>query len=327
MRRVYTWVAFVLAVWLPLQAVAVPLLAGCCPKAGAAAAAADAPCHEHAAMGGAVVDDPSAPDPAATANNHDGGPVDNPSHVCCPHYAGAPVHRFDVAAEPTRFAPPVLILTARSHVPEQPQRPPEPRRPVRRLIGVAPARDLVGHVRPLLGPMSSHTGWFMFRLIAFAAAGAALATYAPFGAAHDAAQGKSASVHVETAFGRSGDPRRITRTIDVDMSDTMRFTPSRLAVRRGDTVRFRVRNAGKVMHEFVLGTQDDLKSHAELMRKHPGMEHDEPFMTHVAPGRTGEVIWQFTRAGEFHFGCLVAGHFEAGMQGRIVVNDIKENTR
>jgi uncharacterized cupredoxin-like copper-binding protein len=167
----------------------------------------------------------------------------------------------------------------------------------------------------------------MVRFIAFAAACAALAAHAPYGAAHDAAHGKSASAQVETAFGRTGDPRRVTRTIAVDMADTMRFTPSQLAVRRGDTVRFRVRNTGKVMHEFVLGTQDDLKSHAELMRKHPGMEHDEPFMTHVAPGSTGEVIWQFTRAGDFYFGCLVAGHFEAGMQGRIVVNDIKENTR
>jgi hypothetical protein len=116
--------AFVLAVWLPLQAVAVPLLAGCCPKDGAAAAAADATCHEHAATNGAAIHDPSAPDPAAAAKAHDSGPVDNPSHICCPHYVGAPVHRFDVAADATRFSPPVLVFTARSHVPEQPQRPP-----------------------------------------------------------------------------------------------------------------------------------------------------------------------------------------------------------
>jgi uncharacterized cupredoxin-like copper-binding protein len=31
------------------------------------------------------------------------------------------------------------------------------------------------------------------------------------------------------------------------------------------------------------------------------------------------VIWQFTPPGEFHFGCLVPGHFEAGTKGCITV--------
>ncbi len=66
----------------------------------------------------------------------------------------------------------------------------------------------------------------------------------------------------------------------------MRFTPAELEVTQGDTVRFVVRNSGKTMHEIVLGTMKELKDHAELMRKHPGMEHDEPYMAHVAPGKT-----------------------------------------
>jgi uncharacterized cupredoxin-like copper-binding protein len=130
---------------------------------------------------------------------------------------------------------------------------------------------------------------------------------------------------VETAFGRTGDPRRVTRTITIDMADTMRFSPATLVVKRGETVRLRVRNGGRAMHELVLGTLADLQSHAELMRRHPGMEHDEPYMAHVAPGATGEIVWQFTRAGEFHYGCLVPGHFEAGMRGRILVVDQKES--
>ena len=123
----------------------------------------------------------------------------------------------------------------------------------------------------------------------------------------------------ETAFGREGDPRKATRTIRVGMNDTMRFTPSTLEVRRGETVRFDVKNSGRLMHEMVLGTMKELQAHAELMKKHPGMEHDEPYMAHVAPGRTERIVWQFTRPGEFYYGCLVAGHFEAGMIGRIVV--------
>ena len=123
----------------------------------------------------------------------------------------------------------------------------------------------------------------------------------------------------ETAFGREGDPKKVTRTVNVGMSDNMRFTPARLTVKQGETVRFRVKNSGQVMHEMVLGTMDDLKAHAQMMKKHPGMEHDEPYIAHVAPGKTETMVWQFTKAGEFHYGCLVPGHFEAGMVGRVRV--------
>ena len=124
----------------------------------------------------------------------------------------------------------------------------------------------------------------------------------------------------EKAFGREGDPRKAKRTIKVDMSDRMRFSPSALEVKRGDTIRFEVKNSGKIMHEMVLGTMQELKEHAELMRKHPGMEHDEPYMAHVAPGKIERIVWQFTKAGEFYYGCLIPGHFEAGMTGKIVVH-------
>lgn len=121
------------------------------------------------------------------------------------------------------------------------------------------------------------------------------------------------------AFGRTGHPEKVTRTIRIEGFDTMRYTPAEITVRQDDTIRFVVRNAGQVMHETVLGTLKELQEHAEWMRKHPGMEHDEPYMVHVAPGQSGEMIWQFTEAGEFHFGCLIAGHFESGMRGRIKV--------
>lgn len=123
----------------------------------------------------------------------------------------------------------------------------------------------------------------------------------------------------ETPFGREGDPKKAVRTVRVDMSDKMRFTPDSLAIKQGDTVKFVVRNSGKVMHEMVIGTMKELKEHAEMMRKHPTMEHDEPYMAHVAPGKTETITWQFTKAGEFHFGCLIPGHFEAGMVGKITV--------
>jgi uncharacterized cupredoxin-like copper-binding protein len=122
-----------------------------------------------------------------------------------------------------------------------------------------------------------------------------------------------------TPFGIAADPKRAKRTIRIDMSDAMRFTPAEIAVKRGETVRFVAANKGQVLHEMVLGTMDDLKKHADLMRKHPGMEHDEPHMAHVAPGKTGEIGWRFTHAGTFHFACLIPGHFEAGMVGKVTV--------
>ena len=122
-----------------------------------------------------------------------------------------------------------------------------------------------------------------------------------------------------TPFGRQGDPAKATRTIRIDMADTMRFKPADITVRRGETVKLVAVNKGHVLHELVLGTQDELKQHAEMMRKFPGMEHDEAHMTHVKPGHTGEIVWQFTVPGSFRFACLVPGHFEAGMVGRVTV--------
>ena len=120
-------------------------------------------------------------------------------------------------------------------------------------------------------------------------------------------------------WGIAGDAARVQRTIEIRMGDDMRFRPGRIEVRQGETVRLRVRNGGRVMHELVIGTRQELEEHAALMKKFPNMEHDEPWMAHVGPGRSGEIVWTFNRAGEFDFACLIAGHYEAGMTGRIIV--------
>jgi uncharacterized cupredoxin-like copper-binding protein len=131
-------------------------------------------------------------------------------------------------------------------------------------------------------------------------------------------QGTSISTE-EHPFGKEGDARKATRTIAIEMDDRMRFTPSEITVKEGETIRFVIRNKGKMLHEIVLGTMADLKEHAEMMKKHPEMEHDEPYMSHVNPGKKGNMVWQFTRPGEFYYACLIPGHFEAGMMGTIKV--------
>ena len=120
-------------------------------------------------------------------------------------------------------------------------------------------------------------------------------------------------------WGIAGEAKAVKRTIQIGMSDAMKFTPDRIEVRQGETVKFVVRNTGAVMHEFVLGTKKELDEHAALMVKFPTMEHDEPYMAHVGPGKTGEIVWTFNRAGDFDFACLIAGHYQAGMVGKVKV--------
>lgn len=120
-------------------------------------------------------------------------------------------------------------------------------------------------------------------------------------------------------WGIAGDPKRVKRTIEIRMTDDMRFAPKDLQVKLGETVRLVAVNAGKVLHEVVIGTPQELRAHAEMMKKHPGMEHEEPWMVHVDPGQKGALVWAFNRAGTFEFACLIPGHFEAGMIGRITV--------
>ena len=140
------------------------------------------------------------------------------------------------------------------------------------------------------------------------------------------AAGTHAGGH-DDAIGVPGDAAKVTRTIAVDMSDNMRFTPARISVRRGETIRFRVTNSGRLKHELVLGTKQELEEHYKAMLKFPEMEHEEANMITLAPAKTGEIVWKFTRSGQVDFACLQPGHYDAGMKGQIVVTSTKEQRR
>jgi uncharacterized cupredoxin-like copper-binding protein len=160
------------------------------------------------------------------------------------------------------------------------------------------------------------------KMLTTLAAAAFLGSGSPVFAHGPETQGKKPAGKIsidEHAFGREGDPAKVSMTVQVDMADTMRFTPDSLVVKAGETVKFVVKNSGKQTHEMVIGTETELKAHAEFMRKHPTMEHDAPYMAHVGSGKKEEIVWQFTKPGEYHYGCLIPGHFEAGMKGKIVV--------
>ena len=133
------------------------------------------------------------------------------------------------------------------------------------------------------------------------------------------AAGTHAGGHGDDAIGVPGTAANVTRTIAVAMTDNMRFTPASITVRQGETIRFKVKNSGKVKHEFVLGTEKELKEHYEVMKKNPEMEHADLNMIALAPGKNGEVIWRFTKPGKVDFACLQPGHYDTGMKGWVTV--------
>lgn len=165
-----------------------------------------------------------------------------------------------------------------------------------------------------------------FTAATFSVALLSFSTAALAGAGHEhdkeAPHGASMKMSEEhaSAVGKPGDAAKVTRTVNVNMTDNMRFTPEKIAVKKGETVKFVVKNSGRIKHEMVLGSVKELKEHAAMMKKMPGMEHAEENMVVVDPGKTGEIVWQFTQAGKFDFACLQPGHFEAGMKGKIAVN-------
>ena len=138
--------------------------------------------------------------------------------------------------------------------------------------------------------------------------------------AHGDKHAPAASYRAEQKdWGVMGERGAVERIITIDITDNMRFTPERISVREGETVRFAVTNKGKILHEMVIGSAQELREHAALMAKFPDMLHDEPYMLHVDPGKSGEIVWNFNRPGSFEFACLIPGHYEAGMRGTITV--------
>ena len=137
------------------------------------------------------------------------------------------------------------------------------------------------------------------------------------------AAGNHAGGQDNEAVGKPGVAAKVTRTVSVDMTDNMRFSAAKIDARQGETIRFVVKNSGKVKHEMVLGTAKELKEHYEVMKKNPEMEHADANMVSVAPGKSGEIIWQFTKAGRIDFACLQPGHYDAGMKGLVNVVSTK----
>lgn len=128
--------------------------------------------------------------------------------------------------------------------------------------------------------------------------------------------------HGEEAAATGGPTAQIvSRVVEVRMSDRMRFQPDRLRAAAGETLRIVVRNDGQLPHELVIGSEGELRDHAQAMRASAGHSHAHGpgAAITVAPGQTGELVVTYGAPQELHIGCLVPGHWEAGMRGRFDV--------
>ncbi len=138
------------------------------------------------------------------------------------------------------------------------------------------------------------------------------------------ASGNHAGGHGEKmAVGEPGDKSKVTQTIRVSMKETedgkMLFQPAVIKVRKDQTVKISIKNAGQSDHEFVLDQEDKILEHKKVMEKFPEMEHADANSLRLTAGQSGEIVWKFTTGGEFKFACLIPGHYEAGMHGDVSV--------
>jgi len=128
--------------------------------------------------------------------------------------------------------------------------------------------------------------------------------------------------HEHFSAGEPGNPKLPARIVRVSMQEDgkkMLYVPSLIEIRKGEQIRFIISNDGIYNHEFMLASVAENRKHGALMKKFPDMEHEDPNAVTVAPYVTAELVWKFTRKGEFEFACLIPGHYEAGMHGTIIV--------
>jgi uncharacterized cupredoxin-like copper-binding protein len=128
--------------------------------------------------------------------------------------------------------------------------------------------------------------------------------------------------HEHFSAGEAGDAKKPSRTVKITMLEDgkrMLFEPDVVEVHLGEQIRFVIYNEGSEDHEFMLAKKEENRKHAEVMKKFPHMEHDDPNAVRVPPLNSSEILWKFTKRGEFEYACLIPGHLEAGMHGKVVV--------
>jgi uncharacterized cupredoxin-like copper-binding protein len=144
------------------------------------------------------------------------------------------------------------------------------------------------------------------------------------------AMGQGGQMNHNMPGGMPGDKANVSRTVLIIAKDN-KFNLKKIQVKDGETIRFVIKNKGKLVHEMTIGTPEMQKAHQSEMMKmmdaghltadkiHGKMDHNHGNSALVEPGKTGEVIWMFHKAATLEFGCNVPGHYDAGMKGSFVI--------
>jgi Cu+-exporting ATPase len=112
------------------------------------------------------------------------------------------------------------------------------------------------------------------------------------------------------------------RTIQIEASDQLRFSPDQITVTKGETVAFVVTNSGNLPHEFVIGDEEVQAEHEdEMVAGEEEMDEmgAKPYAVEVPAGETVTLVYTFDEEGTLIAGCHVPGHYGAGMKAMIVV--------
>lgn len=181
--------------------------------------------------------------------------------------------------------------------------------------------------------MAATTRKIRIQFAAFSFAASVIAASA--GAFADAGHGRG------SAIGEPGVKSKVSRTVVIKIQDNF-YEPETVEVKKGETIRFVLKNSGELLHEFNIGTASMHDNHQKEMAKMaehgmltatsvnhkmmnmdhskmgmPSMKHDDPNAVLLEPGKSGELIWKFTNNAKLEFACNLPGHYEAGMVGYI----------
>ncbi len=154
--------------------------------------------------------------------------------------------------------------------------------------------------------------------------GAAMLAVIAATAANQAIAGAGPKGHTHAIFnaGTPGDPNKPFRIIEMTAKEgdgVMAFEPAKIVVQQGEQIKFVIKNAGELDHEFMLETFEANKKHAIEMLKNPEMEHDDPNGKRIVSKKQAEIVWKFSKPGTFEYACLIPGHYDAGMRGVVEV--------
>ena len=140
-------------------------------------------------------------------------------------------------------------------------------------------------------------------------------------------------------IGSKGKENEVSRVIKVVMYDNY-FEPSSFQIKTGETIKFKVENAGMLVHEFNIANKMMHMMHQPEMRKmfengillafsidkekmkkmakmDKSMGHSHSNSVLLEPKQKGNIIWKFDNAINIEVACNVPGHYQAGMIAKV----------